>query len=327
MLLGFNAAFRLEYDMTTRPMSEGYPLTASALWGITPEGNGPCYRVEEGVLQRFYPGLGWQVNPAYVAWWGLCNLDGAADDPAKRARVCAAADWLWHNAHDHGAFSAWHYTFPWIHGGHQLSAPWASALAQGLGASLLLRVGRLEEREEWRGLAFRVLEAFRHDIGSGGLRTWLGGGPFYEEYPTSPPTYVLDGFLFAAIACADLKAETGDGSLLSGAVDTLESALIVWDWNGCWSRYGAHGPLCSLEYHHLNIALLTALADVRPSPVLRQTVTRWTRFRASCPMRMRILAAYYASNVRYTLGPGGGLTAFAARKARECTAKPHGDSA
>ncbi|NJB69226.1 hypothetical protein GGQ74_002923 [Desulfobaculum xiamenense] len=320
MILGFNASFDPGYAIALRPHdAPGYPLVADGLWGVTPSGHGLRLRMQNGALERHYPGIGWRVNPAHTAWWGLVNLTiGLSRGDAEALdRTRAAVAWLAANAREHNGFPAWTYDFDWSHMGMTLRAPWASALAQGLGASLLFRAARAAGMPDHTALAIRALDALRIDLREGGLRTELHGTLCFEEYPTPEPTVVLDGFLFALVACADLAHTTGDSSLLDDGIAGLARLLPVWDWRGRWSRYGAHGPLCSLEYHQLNHALLITLDAIAPGHGLGSVAEGWTRHRTSPALRAAILAAYYTTNVRHTLGPGGGLAAFALRKLRE----------
>lgn len=309
MFLGFDRRFRTGYRLIVREDESHYPLWSDGLWGMSPELDSPFFRLKDGIPERHYPGIGWQKNPAYIAWWGLC-----AREESTRQR---AAAWLMKNRHEHKGFTAWHYDFEWMHEGMALKAPWISAMAQGLGASLLFRVGDKTKDEAMHNAAVRSLESYRVSVKDGGVRTTLGGGAYYEEYPTPTPTYVLDGFLFAVLACADLKAWTQDGTLLEEALETLEANLYRWDWRGCWSTYGICGPLCPLEYHQLNIALLQALSTKTASPILRETLRRWSHYRDSRLLRMRIYGAYYLSQTRHTVMKGDGLKAFLRRKQQE----------
>ena len=49
-------------------------------------------------------------------------------------------------------------------------------------------------------------------VSEGGVRAEFGGGPFFEEYPTRPSSYVLNGGIFALSGCHDVAAALGDGA-------------------------------------------------------------------------------------------------------------------
>ena len=88
--------------------------------------------------------------------------------------------------------------------------PWLSAMAQGQCSSLLVR---LSLETGCRG-ASGVREAGPRPLhlpsARGGVAATLAGGPFLEEYPTNPPSFVLNGAIFAAWGVRDVAVGLGD---------------------------------------------------------------------------------------------------------------------
>jgi heparosan-N-sulfate-glucuronate 5-epimerase len=173
---------------------------------------------------------------------------------------------------------------------------WLSAMAQGQCSSLLVRVG--VELEDTRLLEAAALGLRPMLVAStaGGVRAELAGGPFLEEYPTEPPSFVLNGAIFAAWGAFDVWRGAGDasaGRLFNDVLETLVANLRRWD-TGFWSRYDLYPhPLVNVaspSYHRLHIAQLQALSLVSPAPPLSATANRFERYGGSASCRARALA-------------------------------------
>jgi heparosan-N-sulfate-glucuronate 5-epimerase len=177
-----------------------------------------------------------------------------------------------------------------------LRPPWISAMAQGEGASLLVRVFQETGEERYAEAACRALLPLSVDSADGGARARLDGRAFPEEYPTQPPSFVLNGAIFTlwglhdvgvALDDADARAAFEDG------VDTLAENLHRWDV-GYWSRYDLFPHpavnVASSFYHDLHINQLRAMHRLIPRPQLIETADRWARFATSSSCRRRALA-------------------------------------
>jgi len=169
--------------------------------------------------------------------------------------------------HDGG----WVHRFAFPHT-YPLHRPWVSAMAQGEGASLLVRLHDATGEEEFAAAAQRALRPYRVRVADGGIRATLGGGPFFEEYPTDPPSLVLNGAFFAlwglhdvAVALADDRA----AAEFEEGVDVLAAELSRWD-AGFWSRYDLYPHrmrnVANPFYHRLHINLLRAMRILAPRP-------------------------------------------------------------
>jgi D-glucuronyl C5-epimerase C-terminus len=86
----------------------------------------------------------------------------------------------------------------------KLQAPWLSAMAQGQCSSLLTRRSLETGSEELAASAVRGLAPLRIGTERGGVAATLDGGPFLEEYPTEPPSFVLNGAIFAGWGAHDV---------------------------------------------------------------------------------------------------------------------------
>ena len=93
---------------------------------------------------------------------------------------------------------------------YELRPPWVSAMAQGEGASLLVRLYMATRDERYSEGARRALAAGRVPSRSGGASALLNGESFPEEYPTEPPSFVLNGAIFALWGSFDVGLGLGN---------------------------------------------------------------------------------------------------------------------
>ena len=173
---------------------------------------------------------------------------------------------------------------------------WISAMTQGEAASLLMRVYVASGDQLFAEAALLALRPLGIPQAAGGLRTKFGGGFFLEEYPTDPPSHVLNGGIFAlwgyydvalGLADADARREFDEG------VDTLAKNIHHWD-TGVWTRYDLYPflitNLASPFYHRLHIDQLRAMQLIAPRPEFVAAVERFEHYRASRVRRMRAFA-------------------------------------
>jgi hypothetical protein len=182
----------------------------------------------------------------------------------------------------------------------RIRGPWLSAMAQGQGASLLVRVSAEIGDEELAAAAHRALGPFDTASSEGGLRAVLGDRPFLEEYPTEPPSFVLNGGVFALWGVYDVAAALPDAAAerdFAELVDGLAANIRRWD-TGSWSRYDLYPHpvvnVASAKYHRLHVTQLAALGLLAPRPELEQARERFERYAASPVKRARALAGKVA---------------------------------
>jgi hypothetical protein len=181
------------------------------------------------------------------------------------------------------------HTFP-------LRAPWISSMAQGEGASLLVRL-HLETGEERYAEAARLaLEPLSVRTADGGAMELLGGRPFPEEYPTDPPSYVLNGAIFSLWGLYDVGRGLEESAAMDAfehGVDTLVANLHRWD-TGWWSLYDLYPHpqrnVASSAYHMLHIDQLRVMARLAPREELLVTADRFESYAASRANRVRAFA-------------------------------------
>jgi heparosan-N-sulfate-glucuronate 5-epimerase len=217
----------------------------------------------------------------------------AGEGDAWREAALAIAEWLVDRQQTGGRLDgAWphNYTFP-----HTLPirAPWISAMAQGEGASLLVRMYCETDDDRLADAARRAVVPMEIPSREGGARAELDGGTFLEEYPTDPPSCVLNGGIFAIWGCFDVARELGGERarrLLGASVDTLAANLDRYDI-GYWSRYDLFPypviNVASPAYHRLHIEQLKAMSLVVGRPEFKLAASRFEGYLERGPNRTR----------------------------------------
>jgi hypothetical protein len=262
-----------------------------------------------GIPQLNYRGkIGLQYNPIAIAQYGLgnYNLFRRSADPGRRKRFFLAADWLCshleQNAH---GLAVWNHHFDWEYR-EMLKAPWYSALAQGQGISALVRAYKESGDARYLHAAQSALESFHVPMAGGGVAfTDERGDQWFEEYIVSPPTHILNGFIWASWGIYDYFIATGDSSareLFSRAVQTMLRNLDRYDM-GFWSLYELSGmPLpmvASLFYHRLHVVQLRVMHRLTGEAEFARVADRWESYRRSLRNRARALWCKAAFKLRY----------------------------
>jgi len=252
--------------------------------------------------------VGLQYNPIAIAQWGLgnYNLFRRAGTSERKEKFLAASNWL--VAHlEQNSFGVWvwNHHFDWEYR-TLLSAPWYSALAQGQGISLLVRTYWETRRNEYMNAAERAFTSFLKPVNEGGVSvTDEQGNLWFEEYVVSPPTHILNGFVWAAWGVYDYflatKSETAQ-RLFSQALQTLRANLHRYDL-GFWSLYEQSGTLlpmlASPFYHRLHIVQLRVLYRLTRDDLFADYADRWESYARSRVKRSRALIGKSAFKLCY----------------------------
>ena len=263
----------------------------------------------DGIPLLDYRGrIGQQYNPIAIAQWGLgnYNLFQRTNEPIHRRKFTAAADWLCRElkANQH-AIAVWNHYFDWEYRS-RLRSPWYSGLAQGQGISLLVRTFRQTRECKYLECAERAFASFCKPTHAGGISfTDEHGDVWFEEYIVSPPTHILNGFIWAAWGVYDLFLTTGNQSaqdLFARAAVTLRKNLHRYDL-GFWSLYEQSGTrmpmLASPFYHRLHIVQLKILARLTGENFFLRYADKWETYSRSRSKRTRALCYKSAFKLCY----------------------------
>lgn len=240
-------------------------------------------------LLDYHGTIGRQYNPIAIAQYGLArwnrHLDtGSAQD---RAAFLAQADWLAAHLEPNAAgVPVWMHRFDFDYR-ERLRAPWYSGLAQGQGLSLLARASAATRDPRYSLAARKAFASLTRGVNDAGVLFRGDGGTWIEEYLVTPPSHILNGFIWALWGVRDYAAAEKSAqaeALFMECVETLVRVLPRYD-TGSWSLYELSPTLlpmvASSFYHRLHVVQLRALAGMTGLSVFSEFADRWEKY-ASC---------------------------------------------
>lgn len=198
------------------------------------------------------------------------------------------AKWLVNNQDE--KTGQWFYRFDFRVGGMDvtLKAPWSSAMAQGVALSLLSRISmHVENPINFIKAAEKALYPLTIPVKEGGLAADFFGYPFYEEYPTQPKSFALNGYMFTLIGLYDfaqLHKNELSKKLFDRGMKTLIFALPFFDQNPISAYHLGHltNPNrkvhVSEKYHKIHIRQLELLNSISPHPTLNFYQNLWQSY-------------------------------------------------
>jgi glycosyltransferase involved in cell wall biosynthesis len=231
-----------------------------------------------------------QLVPAGLAqlalgWWER-SLDG--EDAALEAfdRICRL---LLDRAEPRGDALLWPYDMAVPKYG--LRPPWFSAMAQGQIASVFVRAAARDERA-----AETALRALRPLLDRAEpLVVETNRGPVLEEAPSTPPSQVLNGWIYALWGVRDVAVGLGSAeaaTLCDESLASLRAKLAEYD-TGWWSRYslwaGGH-DLAKPFYHRIHIVQLEALKRLTGVDEFGAVAARWRTYDTRAAATRAVLA-------------------------------------
>ncbi len=258
---------------------------------------GPCDST--GIPLLDYRGnIGKQYNPIAIAQYGLGNYNlyrqGGGEE--RRHKFLRAAGWLVQHLETNAyGVAVWHHKFDWEYV-TLLKAPWYSALAQGQGLSLIVRAFHETQNDLYMDVAEKVFHSFVVGIENGGVSySDEDGNLWFEEYLVTPPSHVLNGFIWASWGVYDYYLASRNKiakDLFDRSVRTLASNLWRYD-TGFWSLYDlsrtAIRMIASPFYHQLHIVQLLVMQRLTGLAVFEEYARRWNNFSRHKSCRTRAL--------------------------------------
>jgi len=269
----------------------------------------PGHHDSAGIPMLNYHGkIGLQYNPIAIAQWGLgnYNLFCQTQGNERKKRFLAASDWLRSQLDQNSPGTwTWNHHFDWEYRS-PLKAPWYSALAQGQGISLLVRAYRESGDAVYLEAANRAFTSFLMSTRDGGVTfTDKRGNLWFEEYIVSPPTHILNGFIWAAWGVYDYflaTQNTAARDLFARAVLTLRTNLDRYD-NGFWSLYEQSGTLLPMVaspfYHRLHVVQLRVMHRLTGDGTFAKFADKWEACARSRFKRTRALCYKSAFKLCY----------------------------
>ncbi|WP_246942870.1 D-glucuronyl C5-epimerase family protein [Bacillus pinisoli] len=167
-----------------------------------------------------------------------------------------------------------------------MKSPWHSSLAQGLIISLLVRAFHTTGKDIYIKSAMKGFKLYTIPVKKGGtFRKFEDKYWFYEEYPTEPASYVLNGFIFSLFGLYDLSMVTHNKSVkryYSEGIRTLKRMLPLYDLGNRTAydltHYTSDGTFPNVArwgYHATHVHQLMAINSIEKDPKIKEILTRW----------------------------------------------------
>lgn len=241
----------------------------------------------EGIPKAIYP-HGQYFNPATIALYGLqhYSLYLKDKDPVSKAKFFKVADWFVNNQDSRGG---WAYYFD--HDFYpsrldKLKSPWYSAIGLGNALSVLSRAYFLSQHAKYSRCALKAKTLFKIPSTNNGVQTKFEENfLFYEECPTDPPSYILNGFMFSLIGLYDAYKATNNREmkwLYDRGIVSLKRMLPLYDLGNRtaydlthYTTDGGYPNVASWGYHITHIHLLAALHAIEKDPKMNEALQRW----------------------------------------------------
>jgi heparosan-N-sulfate-glucuronate 5-epimerase len=159
---------------------------------------------------------------------------------------------------------------------------WYAGMAQGQAASTLTRAYLHTGRTEYQILAQKAIEPIlRLDSR---FVTVTPEGPILEEAEATPPSHILNGWIFALWGLWDLRITAGDqriDDILNATVDCLRAKLHEYDI-GWWTRYSLFPhrlpDLAKPFYHRLHVDQMAVLYRLTGIAEFGAAARRWAAY-------------------------------------------------
>ncbi|WP_252180281.1 D-glucuronyl C5-epimerase family protein [Endozoicomonas sp. 4G] len=197
------------------------------------------------------------------------------------------ADWFVLNQASDGSWKSYFEHVFYLGRTDPMSSGWSSALGQGLAISFLTRVYHITGNKKYLNACIAGLNPFEVKSEDGGVLTyWDGQYMFYEEYPTSPASFVLNGFIFSLIGLYDLSqyGVSKAAELFNKGFLTLKKILPLYDL-GNKSAYDLTHYTCMTfpniarwGYHITHINQLFAMYCITGDENINTFYSRWKSY-------------------------------------------------
>lgn len=224
--------------------------------------------------------------PVTVAQYALGNFDMYYDTKEEKylSIVKQCADWFVTKIKNVDS-ELWGYINAPASTEYPLEGEWFSCLSQGQAMSVLVRYYSVCKEEKYIKTASLLLKSFEVASKNKGVLAYLNGNYFYEEYPSNPPSFVLNGFIFAIWGLLDLYIVTKSDKakeLYDRGVACLKDNIALFDMKILgWSRYDLFEfkikNITSIFYHKLHINQLKAMYILTSEEVFNKYALRWEK--------------------------------------------------
>lgn len=241
----------------------------------------------DGIPKTVYT-FGEYYNPSTIAQYGLqhYSLYLINNDDVSKNKFLTAADWFINHQDSQGGW-AYQFDLPFYPERlNKLTAPWYSAIGLGMAMSVLARASYLTKEKKYKESALKAIRIFNIPAKQNGiLAKFEKDFSFYEECPTNPPSFILNGFMFSLVGLYDLSKATDDKAtrkLYDKGITTLKRMLPLYDLGNRtaydlthYTTDGSYPNVAKWGYHITHIHLLAALHSIEKDPKMNEILLRW----------------------------------------------------
>lgn len=144
---------------------------------------------------------------------------------------------------------------------YKLKPYWNSALTQGFGIDVCFLAYDITKDPIFLKMAKLAFKGYMIPISYGGFQRKIKGYNWYEEYPTTEPSMVLNGYVFSLAGLKNFYDNTGNGfakKMFDDGVKSLENFLPAYDLEFSSKYMLMTGDLyiAKKTYHKLHIEQL-----------------------------------------------------------------------
>jgi len=245
--------------------------------------------------------IGLIYNITYICWYALARLQDYLEDKSDEAKkdFLKQADWLLNNASVNNGIVSWPIKFPWNVYGQWLPSPRVSSMDQGLAISVLTRAYLLTSNPAYLKKAREAAGFYSISIKDKGFKCLLqGGGVFYEMFPSSKPSFILDGHIFSMMGLYDLYIVASDANIkrqFDSALKPVVDNIGYWNYRNIWSWFGAF-YLSSPMYHKINLCWLKVLSEISGDDKLKRIADSWASVYSNKALKVYLKARIFLSS-------------------------------
>lgn len=213
--------------------------------------------------------------PVAVFQYGFGAYDLYLQNSDERCldKFLQCAKWALDNQEPSGAWNNFFFSYP--------QAPYG-AMAQGEGASIMLRVYKRTNDERYLHAAKRALDFMLLPLDKGGTCLYENGEPVLMEYTHLPA--VMNGWIYAWLGLYDYVVATGDEGyykdMMDQSLQALEKRMPLFT-TSYWSKYDLAKRIASPFYHHMHIALMQAMYQLTGHQIFDDYARRWQSYEQS----------------------------------------------
>ena len=180
----------------------------------------------------------------------------SSNDSSHLYIILKYSDWLKKNVVIENNFASWPYPFKFTK--YDLDYDWCGAWALGNILSAISRSIVVSEDSAFVKLADQIVRTFSTKIEDGGiLFIDKDQNYWYEEYPTIPPSHVLNGHITGLLGLYDywrISDNPDAKTLFEKGIETVRANLDRFD-SGYWSLYDVKYPYVGDYFYHKAVHL------------------------------------------------------------------------